>query len=266
MLALSATPIPRTLHMSLAGLRDISVIETPPEGRRAIRTSVGEYDDELVKAALEREHARGGQSFYLHNRVETIEEARSSCSSLPRPSLRGRARTDAGARARGQDALVPARRRRRPRLDHDHRVRPRHPAGEHADHRARRPARARPALPDPRTRGPLGCPRPRPPLLSGLARADPRGARSSRDDRGPHRARRRLRDRDARLEIRGAGELLGSEQSGHVAAVGFELYVELLAEAVAELSGQRRTAGSSGPRGREGRRLRPGRPTSRPRR
>src|SRR6185369_9941895 len=54
-LSLSATPIPRTLHMSLSGLRDISVIETPPEGRRPIRTYVGEYDDELVKAALERE-------------------------------------------------------------------------------------------------------------------------------------------------------------------------------------------------------------------
>src|SRR4249920_257169 len=74
-LALSATPIPRTLHMSLSGLRDISIIETPPIGRRPVRTYVGEYDEELVKAALEREVAREGQSFYLHNRVETIEEA-----------------------------------------------------------------------------------------------------------------------------------------------------------------------------------------------
>ncbi|HET7043887.1 MAG TPA: DEAD/DEAH box helicase, partial [Gaiellaceae bacterium] len=74
-LALSATPIPRTLHMSMSGLRDISVIETPPEGRRPIRTYVGEYDDELVLLALRREQERGGQSFYLHNRVETIEEA-----------------------------------------------------------------------------------------------------------------------------------------------------------------------------------------------
>ncbi len=74
-LSLTATPIPRTLHMSLSGLRDISVIETPPEGRRPIRTHVGEYDEEQIKAALEREQARGGQAFYLHNRVETIEEA-----------------------------------------------------------------------------------------------------------------------------------------------------------------------------------------------
>src|SRR5207344_3037982 len=74
-LALSATPIPRTLYMSLSGLRDISIIETPPEGRRPIRTTVGEYDEELIRTALEREHARDGQSFYLHNRVETIDEA-----------------------------------------------------------------------------------------------------------------------------------------------------------------------------------------------
>src|SRR5260221_1699263 len=59
-LTLSATPIPRTLHLSLAGMRDISIIETPPEGRRPIRTSVGEYDEDLIKLALEREHERGG--------------------------------------------------------------------------------------------------------------------------------------------------------------------------------------------------------------
>src|SRR5438094_1806283 len=73
-LSMSATPIPRTLQMSLAGLRDISVIETPPEGRRPVRTYVGEYDEDLVKRAVERELARGGQIFFLHNRVETIEE------------------------------------------------------------------------------------------------------------------------------------------------------------------------------------------------
>src|SRR4029078_4292834 len=75
MLTLSAHPIPRTLHMSLSGLRDISVIETPPEGRRPIRTYVGEYDDDLIVQALERELAREGQTFSLHNRVETIDEA-----------------------------------------------------------------------------------------------------------------------------------------------------------------------------------------------
>src|ERR1044071_3337068 len=73
-LSLSATPIPRTLQMSLAGLRDISVIETPPEGRRPVKTYVGEYDEELVKNAIQRELARKGQVFFLHNRVETIDE------------------------------------------------------------------------------------------------------------------------------------------------------------------------------------------------
>ena len=73
-IAMSATPIPRTLQMSLAGLRDISVIETPPEGRRPVKTYVGEYEEELVKRAIVREHERGGQAFFLHNRVESIEE------------------------------------------------------------------------------------------------------------------------------------------------------------------------------------------------
>src|SRR4029453_14322087 len=86
-LALTATPIPRTLHMSLSGLRDISIIETPPEGRRPIRTHVGEYDEELVKTALEREAARGGQSFYLHNRGETIDMGRARIRQLV-PSVR----------------------------------------------------------------------------------------------------------------------------------------------------------------------------------
>ncbi|MBV9416973.1 MAG: DEAD/DEAH box helicase, partial [Solirubrobacterales bacterium] len=73
-ISMSATPIPRTLQMSMAGIRDISVIETPPEGRRPIKTYVGEYDEELVKTALIREHQRHGQAFFLHNRIETIDE------------------------------------------------------------------------------------------------------------------------------------------------------------------------------------------------
>ncbi len=74
-LSLSATPIPRTLQMSLAGLRDISVIETPPEGRRPIRTYVGPYDEELVRRAIEREKERDGQAFFLHNRIDTLHES-----------------------------------------------------------------------------------------------------------------------------------------------------------------------------------------------
>ncbi|HMK93270.1 MAG TPA: DEAD/DEAH box helicase, partial [Thermoleophilia bacterium] len=67
-LSLSATPIPRTLQMSLSGIRDISVIETPPRGRHEIRTYIGEYRDDLVRVAIEKELARDGQTFYLHNR------------------------------------------------------------------------------------------------------------------------------------------------------------------------------------------------------
>ena len=73
-IAMSATPIPRTLQMSLAGIRDITVIETAPEGRRPVKTYVGEYDEELVKRALLREKERGGQAFFMHNRVESIDE------------------------------------------------------------------------------------------------------------------------------------------------------------------------------------------------
>ncbi len=97
-ISMSATPIPRTLQMSLAGVRDISVIETPPEGRRPVKTYVGEYDEELVRRALEREHERGGQAFFLHNRVETIEETAERLRALcPGDAVRGRARADGRA-------------------------------------------------------------------------------------------------------------------------------------------------------------------------
>jgi transcription-repair coupling factor (superfamily II helicase) len=75
-LSLSATPIPRTLHMSLLKIRDMSLITTPPMDRRPIETFVREYDEELVASAIRREVARGGQVFYLHNRVETLEHVR----------------------------------------------------------------------------------------------------------------------------------------------------------------------------------------------
>ena len=152
-LALSATPIPRTLHMSLAGLRDISVIETPPQGRRPIRTHVGEYDEELVREALVREHERE-RPVVLPPQPGRDDRrgGRAPAAALPRAALPRRPRPDAGAGARGAHALVPRRRRRRARLDDDHRVGPRHPAGEHAGRRAGGHARARPALPDPRPR------------------------------------------------------------------------------------------------------------------
>ena len=165
-LALTATPIPRTLHMSLSGLRDISVIETPPEGRRPIRTHVGEYDEERSCSRSTREQARGGQSFYLHNRVETIDEAAARLQALC-PGLRFIVAHGQMRERELEERMMQflARRRRRPRLDDDHRVGPRHPAGEHAGRRAGRHARTRAAVPDPRAGRPLGRDRIRVPVL-----------------------------------------------------------------------------------------------------
>ena len=74
MLTLTATPIPRTLHMSLIGIRDMSVLEEAPQDRMPIQTYVMEYNDEMVREAIERECARSGQVYYVYNRVEDIAE------------------------------------------------------------------------------------------------------------------------------------------------------------------------------------------------
>jgi transcription-repair coupling factor (superfamily II helicase) len=242
-LALSATPIPRTLHISLSGLRDISVIETPPEGRRAIRTTVGEYDEELITAALAREHARGGQSFYLHNRVETIDEAAAKLGQLC-PDLRLLvAHGQMGEReleermhaflAGDADVLVSTtiiesgidipqantlvvERADQLGLSQLYQIRGR--VG-----RSDVTAYAYLLYPD-----------------VGELTAEARSRLATLADHTELGAGFQIAMRD--LEIRGAGDLLGAEQSGHVAALGFELYVEMLAEAVAELSGQVRVA------------------------
>jgi transcription-repair coupling factor (superfamily II helicase) len=242
-LTLSATPIPRTLHMSLSGLRDISIIETPPEGRRPIRTTVSEYDDDLVKLALEREHEREGQSFYLHNRVETIDAAAEKLQQAC-PSLR---------------FLVAHGQMREKELEEK----------MHAFLRGDADVLVSTTI----IESGLDIPQANTLVVEradtlGLAQLYQIRGRVGRSDQIAHaylfypdaheltaEARARLATladhtelgagfaiamRD--LEIRGAGDLLGPEQSGHVAAVGFELYVELLEEAVAELSGQRRLA------------------------
>ncbi|MDQ3023761.1 MAG: transcription-repair coupling factor, partial [bacterium] len=81
-LSMSATPIPRTLHMSLIGLRDISVIETAPTGRKSVKTYVGEYDEIMVREAILRELGRGGQIYFLHNRVADIEKKKEEIERL----------------------------------------------------------------------------------------------------------------------------------------------------------------------------------------
>ena len=242
-LALSATPIPRTLHMSLAGLRDISIIETPPEGRRPIRTSVGEYDESVIKTALEREHARGGQSFYLHNRVDTIDEMgeklRQMCPELRFLVAHGQMRENEleermhAFLAGDADVLVSTtiiesgidipqantlivERADSLGLSQLYQIRGRVGRSDVTAHAYLFYPDATELTPEARAR------------LATLADHTELGA-------GFQIA---MRD----LEIRGAGDLLGAEQSGHVAAMGFELYVEMLNEAVAELSGRARMA------------------------
>jgi len=242
-LTLSATPIPRTLHLSLAGMRDISIIETPPEGRRPIRTTVGEYDEELVKLALEREVEREGQAFFLHNRVESIEERAAQLQQLC-PGLRflvahGQMREKEleermHAFLRGDaDVLVSTtiiesgidipqantlivERADTLGLAQLYQIRGRVGRSDATSFAYLFYPDARELTPEARAR------------LATLADHTELGAGFA------------IAMRD--LEIRGAGELLGAEQSGHVAAVGFELYVELLNEAVAELQGQKRIA------------------------
>src|SRR6185312_12437213 len=243
-LTLSATPIPRTLHMSLAGMRDISIIETPPEGRRPIRTTVGEYDEELVKTALSRELERNGQAFYLHNRVETIEEAAQKVQQLVPETrvlvahgqmpekeledkmhafLRGDADVlvsttiiESGIDIPQANTLI-VERADALGLSQLYQIRGR--VG-----RSDQTAYAYLFYPDARE-----------------LTAEARARLATLADHTELGAGFAIAMRD--LEIRGAGDLLGAEQSGHVAAIGFELYVELLAEAVAELSGTRRAAG-----------------------
>ena len=198
-IAMSATPIPRTLQMSMAGIRDISVIETPPEGRRPIKTYVGEYDEELVKGALIREHERKGQAFFLHNRIETIDETaerlRALCPKMKFEVAHGQMderelEHRMLAFLRGDaDVLVCT-----SIIESGHR----HPAGQHADRRACRHVRPRAALPDPRPRGPQPGAGVRVPAVSERRRAHPgRGAETVGPQR-LHRARRRVQDRHAR--------------------------------------------------------------------
>ena len=239
-ISMSATPIPRTLQMSLAGVRDISVIETPPEGRRPVKTYVGEYDEDLVRQALKREGDRKGQAFFLHNRVETIDETAERLRGLcPDAEVRGRARADGRGRARGEDARVPARRRRRPRLHEHHRDRA---------STSRRPTRSSSTVPTRsasaqlyQIRGRVGRSRERAYAYllypSAAALTQEAGQRlAALSDYTELGAGFKVAMRD--LELRGAGNLLGDEQSGHVAALGFELYMQMLDEAVEALAAE----------------------------
>jgi transcription-repair coupling factor (superfamily II helicase) len=237
-LSLSATPIPRTLQMSLAGLRDISVIETPPEGRRPVKTYVGDYDEELVRGAVARELARGGQSFFLHNRVETIDETAERVRALV-PEARvavahgqmpeGRLETVMLDFLRGEADVLVCTTIVESGLDIPS-------ANTLIVERADELGLAQLY----QIRGRVGRSRERAyayllyPSAAALSEeASKRLATLSDYTELGSGFRIAMRD----LEIRGAGNLLGDEQSGHVAAVGFELYVSMLDEAVRLLSG-----------------------------
>jgi transcription-repair coupling factor (superfamily II helicase) len=236
-LTLTATPIPRTMQMGLASLRDISVIETPPAGRRSILTHVGPYDEDLVKHAIEREVARGGQTFFVHNRVESIDEVAERLRELlpavrfvtahgqmPERALEGVMKhfldgladvlvtttiVESGLDVATANTLI-VDRSDAMGLAQLYQLRGRI---------GRSTEQAYAYL-----FAPLGATVESQKRLEALMDFTELGSGFA------------IAMRD--LEIRGAGNLLGAEQSGHIAAVGFEMYLALLEEAVAAARGE----------------------------
>ncbi len=237
-LTLTATPIPRTMNLSLLGVRDITVIQTPPEGRMAVRTEIAEFDRELIQEALLREADRGGQSFFVHNRVESIHSMGIYVQKLC-PQLRV-------AVAHGQMAE-----RQLEKVMHDF-----------VERRidvlvATMIIESGLDIPSVNTmvvnradafglsqlyqlRGRVGRSTQKAscyflvPAAKALTETAMKRLRAIAefDELGSGFA---LAMRD--LEIRGAGNILGREQSGHIVSVGFEMYVRLVEESVRELKG-----------------------------
>jgi len=238
-LAMSATPIPRTLHMSLVGLRDMSVIETPPKDRMAIQTIVAKFDEKLVRTAIEMELERGGQTYFVHNRVETIYDLAAKIRELV-----PQARIVIG---HGQLPEAELERVMLAFMNHEYDVlvatsiiengldiplantiiinrADRHGLSELYQLRGRvgrsnRRAYAYLLIP-PETE------------LTEIARRR-LAALKEFSDLG---AGFKIAALD--LELRGAGNMLGGEQSGHIEAVGFEMYTSMLEEAVRKMKGE----------------------------
>ena len=235
-LTLSATPIPRTLHMALTGIRDMSVMNTPPEARLPVKTFVSEYNEETIREAILREIERGGQVFFLHNRVRTIQQTAAELAELipearfmighgqmPEAELEEVMEAFADGEA---DVLVCTTiiesgldmpnvntlildRSDRFGLSQLYQLRGRVGRGEH---------RAYAYLLLPRGQRITEAAEQR---VQAILEASELGSGF------------RIAMRD--LEIRGAGNLLGAAQSGQIHAVGLELYGQLLDEAVSEL-------------------------------
>ncbi|MEO8028558.1 MAG: TRCF domain-containing protein, partial [Bryobacteraceae bacterium] len=238
-LTMSATPIPRTLHMSLLGLRDMSVIETPPKDRLAVHTVVAHFGPDLVKTAIEQELSRGGQVYYIHNRVETIFEQAGMIRELV-PD----ARISVGHGQMGETELEKV---LLGFMRHEYDV---FVCTTIVENGLDIPL-ANTILIDRAER--YG--------LSELYQLRGRVGRSNRrayaylmvppDKELTEVARKRLAalrefsDLGAGfkiaaldLELRGGGNLLGGEQHGHIEAVGFDMYIRMLEETVRELKGE----------------------------
>jgi len=238
-LTMSATPIPRTLHMSLVGLRDMSVIETPPKDRMAIQTVVAPFDEKLIRSAIEHELERAGQVYFVHNRVESIYEIASKIQELV---PRARVIVGHGQMSEGElekvmlsfmrhqaDVLVATtiiengldiplcntiliNRADRHGLSELYQLRGR--VG-----RSNLRAYAYLLIPAEQELTPIARRR-----LAALKEFSDLGAG--------------FKIAALDLELRGAGNLLGGEQSGQIEAVGFEMYTTLLERTVRELKGE----------------------------
>ena len=240
-LAMSATPIPRTLHMSLVGLRDMSVIETPPKDRMAIQTVVAKFDEKLVRTAIEVELERGGQIYFVNNRVETIYEIAAKIRELV-----PQARVVIG---HGQMPEAELERVMLAFMDGEYDVL----VATSIIENGLDISRANTIIINRADRH----------GLSELYQLRGRVGRSNRrayayllippEQQLTEIARRRLSalkefsDLGAGfkiaaldLELRGAGNMLGGEQSGHIEAIGFEMYTTMLEEAVSRLKGEGR--------------------------
>jgi transcription-repair coupling factor (superfamily II helicase) len=238
-LAMSATPIPRTLHMSLVGLRDMSVIETPPKDRMAIQTVVAKFDEKIIRSAVEVELERGGQVFFVHNRVESIYEIAARIQELVPPAR--------VAVAHGQMPESELEKVMLAFMRHEFDVLV---ATTIIENGLDIPLANTILINRAERHG-----------LSELYQLRGRVGRSNRrayayllippENQLTEIARRRLAalkefsDLGAGfkiaaldLELRGAGNMLGGEQSGHIEAVGFELYTTMLEAAVKELKGE----------------------------
>ena len=237
-LTLSATPIPRTLQMALSDLRDLSLITTAPEGRRPIRTYVCQMEDKVIRESIQRELARGGQVFYVRNRIKGLRERTEHLQALV-PQARFAMGHGQMSEGRLEEIMLEFVEGRLDVLVCTTIIesgldvpRANTVIIERADHLGLAQLY--------HVRGRVGRAQER---AYAYLLVPPAGAMTS-EGRQRIAALQRLTELGSGfalatmdLEIRGAGELLGVEQSGQVAAVGYQMYIELLEEAISELQG-----------------------------